>query len=280
MGVLTPSDSLWDPTLHRLLTRDEIETLITAELYKMASFCLLEISLKSCRASDLATAMLYYIRSALKCVPAWTSDLTTMTLVDPRSPAVGELLATFDRLLTPLRVPQTPPLGVFDALRPGLHINSEQHLPQVYAGSDQVGLADTPLREDTTPTFYHSPVPSSLPYAPSSSSLRLHTTPLPGPVQSTTPLAGPAPYPHRLDPAASPADIASGVLSPIMSSASYTAGDSRGFSYYHRDEAEDLRGDRDAHHNNVNKENQFLNKRVNVTSTLSIPVEQLNSMAI
>lgn len=74
----------------------------------MASFTLLEAQLKSFKASDVACAILYFVRRALSVIPVWSPELTALTRACPSSEGVVNVLRAFDSLLVS-RSPQSPP---------------------------------------------------------------------------------------------------------------------------------------------------------------------------
>jgi hypothetical protein len=107
-GVAYHSDSCWDSNHSYLLPVDELDSRIADECYAMASFTLLEAQLKPFKASDVACAILYFVRRALSVVPVWSPELTALTRTCPTSEGVVNVLRAFDSLLVS-RSPQSPP---------------------------------------------------------------------------------------------------------------------------------------------------------------------------
>ena len=98
-GVALPSDVCWDTQKESLLTCSELDSRISEECYAMASFALLEANLKIFKASDIACAILYFVRRALGVVPIWTNEHTMLVRTDPGSDSVTNVLSIFQSLL-------------------------------------------------------------------------------------------------------------------------------------------------------------------------------------
>lgn len=106
IGVTTPGDVCWDSSKGCQYSPENLALRIGDELYAMASFTLLEGELKQYRASELATAMLFFVRRALGVAPVWPSELAALTNCS-FSPVAGtgreviELVSVYERLLLP-----------------------------------------------------------------------------------------------------------------------------------------------------------------------------------
>jgi len=107
VDVTTAADVCWDTARASPYTREALATRIGDELYAMASFTLLEAQLKQYKASDLAAAMLFFVRRALGVQPVWPPELTAMTSCNLAHPTgahsreVADLVGVYDRLLLP-----------------------------------------------------------------------------------------------------------------------------------------------------------------------------------
>jgi len=109
-GVASPSDTCRDRNNYSILTTAELDKRITDECYAMASFSLLQASIKPYKASDIACAILYYVRRALGVTPVWSKDLSILSKNDPSYEGVAGAIAEFDSLLssTPTFAPSSP----------------------------------------------------------------------------------------------------------------------------------------------------------------------------
>lgn len=62
----------------------ELDARIAEDCYCLASIALLEMSVKPFKASDTASAILYFVRQSLKVAPEWTAELSELTRTDPQ----------------------------------------------------------------------------------------------------------------------------------------------------------------------------------------------------
>lgn len=81
---------------------DVLDARITEECYSLASVALLECSLKSYRASDIASAIVFYARKSLCVVPVWNDELTALTRNDMRSDEMKNMFHMLEKLLPPV----------------------------------------------------------------------------------------------------------------------------------------------------------------------------------
>lgn len=81
---------------------DLLDARITEECYSLASVALLECSLKSYRASDIASAIVFYTRKSLCVVPVWNHELTALTRNDMRSDEMKNMFHMLENLLPPV----------------------------------------------------------------------------------------------------------------------------------------------------------------------------------
>ena len=81
---------------------DVLDARITEECYLLASVALLECSLKSHRASDIACAIVFYVRKSLCVVPVWNRELTALTRNDMRSDEMKNIFHMLENLLPPV----------------------------------------------------------------------------------------------------------------------------------------------------------------------------------
>ena len=76
-------------------------SLSSLEIVQYASTCLLNASLKSFRASDIACAILYMVRRSLDIKPIWREELTRITSNDPLNTDVSEIIFLLGAVFTP-----------------------------------------------------------------------------------------------------------------------------------------------------------------------------------
>ena len=107
-GVAHASDVCWDANHNKLFTCAELDTRIAEECYAMASFALLESRIKAFKASDVACAILYFVRRALGVVPLWSAELSDLTHNSPSSEGAAAALQAFDLLLQCRTSPSSP----------------------------------------------------------------------------------------------------------------------------------------------------------------------------
>ena len=106
LGVTTSGDVCWDASKGCPHSQESLAVRIGDELYAMASFTLLGGQLKQYRASELATAMLFFVRRALGVAPVWPAELATLTNcsfapVTGTGREVMDLVGVYERLLLP-----------------------------------------------------------------------------------------------------------------------------------------------------------------------------------
>lgn len=101
--VLGLHSSNLNSTISSEFLRDVLDARITDECYSLASVALLESSLKSYKASDIASAIVFYVRKSLCVVPVWTLELTALTRNDMRSEEMKNMHHLLRTLLPPVR---------------------------------------------------------------------------------------------------------------------------------------------------------------------------------
>ena len=74
----------------------------------MASFALLESRIKAFKASDVACAILCFVRRALGVVPLWSAELSDLTHTSPSCEGAAAALQAFDLLLQSRTSPSSP----------------------------------------------------------------------------------------------------------------------------------------------------------------------------
>lgn len=77
----------------------EMDAEITKGCYALASFALLEVSLKPYRASDTACAILYYVRRSLNITPVWSQELIYLTKSSPEDEGFAIVLEILEDLV-------------------------------------------------------------------------------------------------------------------------------------------------------------------------------------
>lgn len=87
-ALLLPSSGLY-----------EMDAEITKGCYALASFALLEVSLKPYRASDIACAILYYVRRSLSITPVWSKELLLLTKSAPDDEGFAIVLEILEDLI-------------------------------------------------------------------------------------------------------------------------------------------------------------------------------------
>jgi Cyclin, C-terminal domain len=87
-ALLLPSSELY-----------EMDAEITKGCYALASFALLEVSLKPYRASDIACAILYYVRRSLSITPVWSKELLLLTKSAPDDEGFAIVLEILEDLI-------------------------------------------------------------------------------------------------------------------------------------------------------------------------------------
>lgn len=107
-GVAYQSDVCWDASQNKLFTCEDLDSRIAEECYAMASFALLESQIKVFKASDVACAILYFVRRALGVVPLWSAELSDLTHTSPSCEGVAAALQVFDQLLRSRTSPSSP----------------------------------------------------------------------------------------------------------------------------------------------------------------------------
>lgn len=79
VGILHPNDFSISFPCSR-----ELEVTIAKECYNLSSFCILDTRFKRFLASDVAGAIIYWVRKSLGVTPIWRQELTQLTLSDPK----------------------------------------------------------------------------------------------------------------------------------------------------------------------------------------------------
>jgi hypothetical protein len=80
-GVLHTFDS-WDD----IMTTSDMQANIFAEAVALSTVCLLDDDFKKHQASDVASAIVYWVRAKLGVAPAWRKELTEVSLCNPYTP--------------------------------------------------------------------------------------------------------------------------------------------------------------------------------------------------
>lgn len=124
----------------------------------MASFSLLQASIKPYKASDIACAILYYVRRALGVVPVWSKELSILTKNDPNNEGVFGAIAEFDSLLssTPAFSPSSPQQRNSSS---AISQENNMHTPQAVRNSRERREGD--LITSFSSVSISSPLPSS-----------------------------------------------------------------------------------------------------------------------
>jgi hypothetical protein len=85
-GVLHTFDS-WDD----IVTTTDMQANIFAESVALATVCLLDNSFKSHQASDVASAIIYWVRCKLGVCPCWRKELTDVSMCNPYTPGAMQV---------------------------------------------------------------------------------------------------------------------------------------------------------------------------------------------
>jgi hypothetical protein len=124
----------------------------------MASFSLLQASIKPYKASDIASAILYYVRRALGVIPIWSKDLSILTKNDPSYEGVAGAIAEFDSLLSSTSAFSPPaPQQIYSSS--ANNNESNMHTPQALRTSRERREGD--LITSFSSVSISSPLPSS-----------------------------------------------------------------------------------------------------------------------
>jgi len=114
-----------------------LNDILSEKAYSIAAACLLNHSFKKFKASDVACAILFFVRRQSKIRPVWRIELSEMTCNDPSNPAVVEVLSLLnDTIPVPIEE-QTPTysnmdskLGAESLVTPSKQTNKENVTPQ------------------------------------------------------------------------------------------------------------------------------------------------------
>jgi hypothetical protein len=78
----------------------ELDARIAEDCYCLASIALLEMAVKPFKASDTASAILFFVRQSLKVVPVWTAELSELTRTDPQRDGFKAVYKVLSSLFT------------------------------------------------------------------------------------------------------------------------------------------------------------------------------------
>ena len=83
------------------MTTTELNEKIIENCYGIASYALLEMKMKSFRASDVACCIIYAVRRSMGVMPIWSNELSLLTKTDMKCESFLRALEVFDSVLPP-----------------------------------------------------------------------------------------------------------------------------------------------------------------------------------
>ena len=90
-----------DQSTQQRMTTTELNEKIIENCYGIASYTLLEMKMKSFRASDVACCIIYAVRRSMGVMPIWSNELCLLTKTTMKSESFLRALEVFDSVLPP-----------------------------------------------------------------------------------------------------------------------------------------------------------------------------------